>query len=263
MPDPISLNTLLQDSLARASRLIVPSLPFAGLFIVAIGVLVWAAGALPDGGAGFAAFCALAFAALYAHSLFSAAMYHAVLEPKTGLTSAAWKLSLAWLLMIVIAAIGTSIIILFFSLIGSSLGVGSSETAEDITDMAAQMRESGTFWPLFAVFIATLFGVFWFAARMMTFAAASATRGTVHVLRTWAWTKGQFRVLGPALLILVAAPVLVFGYAASVVTSSIAGSDPFSAMLNMLILTPTAWLGHGLAASVYARVAPALDIDEI
>ena len=104
---------------------------------------------------------------------------------------------------------------------------------------------------------------------MMTFAAASATRGAVHVFRTWYWTKGQFRVLGPALFALIVVPLGTVSYLVSIVVNAIAGSEPVSggfaavlAMLAMMILLPTAWLGHGLAASVYSRVAPALDIDE-
>lgn len=266
MAEPIAFKDLISDSFARAGRMIVPSLRYAAVFILALGGLVWGAGALPEGGAGFLAFNLLALGALYAHSLFSASMYHAVLEPKTGLLAAAWKLSLAWVLMIVILAIGMSIIVLFFSLIGSSLGVGSSETGEDISDMAAQMREGGTFWPLFAVFVATLVGIFWFLVRMMTFASASATRGAVHVFRTWYWTKGQFRVLGPAVLALIVLPLGFGGFLVRLVLQGISGPDPVSgtmaaifAMLGMLLLLPTAWLGHGLAASVYARVAPAIE----
>ncbi|MEL6860207.1 MAG: hypothetical protein AAGL11_00075 [Pseudomonadota bacterium] len=269
MADPIAFTNLIKDSFDRTRRLVVPSLPYAAVFILALGALVWSAGALPEGGAGFAAFSAIAFATLYAHSLFSASMYHAVLEHETGLISAAWKLTLAWLLMIVIASIGASIIILFFSLIGSSLGVVSGESSENITDMAAQMREGGTFWPLFALFIATLIGVYWFTARIMTFAAASATRGAVHVLRTWYWTKGQFRVLAPAVGLLIVIPLTLGAFVANLVVSGWVGTEPLSAatsagltMLVMLILVPTAWIGHGLAASVYARVAPPLDIDE-
>ncbi len=269
MANPIAFSDLLKDSFDRARRMVVPSLPCAGLFILALGALVWSAGALPEGGAGFMAFCAIAFATLFAHSLFSVSMYHAVLEHETGLMSAAWKLTLAWLLMIVIMSIGASIIILFFSLIGSSLGVVSGESSENITDMTAQMREGGTFWPLFAVFIATLFGVYWFLTRIMTFAAGSATRGAVHVLRTWSWTKGHFSVLGPMMAILIVAPLIAGSFVVNLVATSLVGTASPSAavsagltMLAMLILLPTAWLGHGFAASAYARVAPPLDIDD-
>ena len=262
MANPIVFRDLLKDSFDRARRLMGPSLPYAAIFILALGGMVWSAGVLPDGGTGFAAFSAISFASIYAHSLFSASMYHVVLDHETGLMSAAWKLTLAWLLMIVIVSIGASIIILFFSLIGSSLGVVSGESSDNITDMAAQMREGGTFWPLFAVFIATLFGVYWFMTRMMIFAAASATRGAVHVLRTWSWTKGQFRVLGPAMGLLIVAPLIVGSFIANFVAGAVFGTGPLSApltaahsMLVMAILLPTAWIVHGFAASGYAWVA--------
>ncbi|MEM9180671.1 MAG: hypothetical protein AAGA89_13210, partial [Pseudomonadota bacterium] len=193
----LSLSELASDTFKKTARLIVPSLPFGVLFVIASGGLVWSAGILPEGGMGFLLFTALVFCALYAHNLFSASMYRAVLSTEAGLLNGAWKLTLAWLLVMVIASIAGTIIVLFFSLIGSSLGVAAGEEGREITDMTEQMRAGGTFWPLFALFLASLVGLFWFAVRLMLFAAASALRGQVHVFRTWYWTKGQARVLAP------------------------------------------------------------------
>ncbi|MCR9269452.1 MAG: hypothetical protein NXH72_05655 [Hyphomonadaceae bacterium] len=262
MATKLTIPELLQDSIDRMQRLIVPSLPFAASFAVASGVLIWAANVLPEGGSGFAAFSALFFLTLFAHSLFSVAMYHAVLPARSGKLGAAWKLTLAWILVFVIAAIAGSMITLFFALIGASLGVGTSEDVGNISDMTAQMREGGTFWPLFMLFLATLFGLFWFAVRLMTFAAATSARGTVHVLRTWYWTKGYFRVLGPLMLGLVVVPIAALGQLAGVVSGIVFGPEPtpvqagLSTALAMIILLPSAWLGHGFAASVFARLAP-------
>lgn len=260
-------NSLIRDSLQRTARLVVPSLPFAGLFMLAVGILVYAAGALPEGGGGSTAFALLAFATLFAHSLFSVSMYHAVVPAEAGKLMAAWKLSLSWILIIVVAAIGASIIVLFFALIGASLGVGASEEGQTITDMTAEMRQSGTFWPLFGLFIAMLLGVFWFAVRMMTFAAATSARGSVHVFRTWYWTKGHFRLLAPIMVLLVALPIIAFGYLGSVATTAFVGvpETPWQAGLGsaitMIVLLPSAWLGHGFAASVYTAVAPEIGAD--
>ncbi len=160
MADLLSISNLLQDSVSRTKRLIVTSLPFAGLFALMTGILVWGAGALPEGGAGSLAFMVLAFATLFSHSLFSVSMYRAALPIHTGQFGRAVKLSLAWILIFVVAAIGAAIIVLFFSLIGASLGVVSGEAGQEITDMTAQMREAGTFWPLFGLFLLTLLGVF-------------------------------------------------------------------------------------------------------
>lgn len=253
---------LVSDSLARTRALIVPSLPYAVLFAVACGVLVWAAGVLPEDGAGFFPFAGLALLTLFAHSLFSVSMYMAALDLDAQLLVRAWKLSLAWILVLVIAAIGASMIILFFALIGASLGVVSGESGQEITDMAAQMREGGTFWPLFIVFLLTLFGVFWFAVRMMTFAAATSARGRVHVFRTWAWTKGAFSRLGPAMFGLVAVPIGVltliatWGVSAIIPVAQTTVETGVCAALFMFILSPSAWLGHGFAAAVFAALAP-------
>lgn len=262
MAETISISSLLKDSIARTRRLIVPSLPFALLFAAMMGVLVWGAGALPDGGAGFLGFVVLTFAALLAHSLFSVSMYQAALPIGAGRLNRAIKLSMAWLLMIVVASIGAAIIVLFFALIGASLGVASGETGQEITDMTAQMREAGTFWPLFAVFVLTLLGVFWFAVRMVLFAAATSARNQVHVFRTWYWTKGHFKTLAPLMVLFVILPLLICGFVASALMPLSAGGavTPLtmgaSTTLFTVMLTPSAWLGHGYAAAAYTALAP-------
>jgi len=262
MTNPISFSALFQDSVSRAARLIAPSLPFAALFVAAAGVLVWAAGALPDGGAGFALFSALTIAALFAHALFSAAMYRVTLNPAQGLLHSAWKLTLAWMLVMIVASIGVVIILLFFSLIGASLGVVSGEAGQEITDMTSQMRAGGTFWPLFAVFVMTLFGLFWFAVRMMLFAGATVIRSQVHVFRSWSWTKGHFRILAPLTIVFFILPVTLLTAAAHSVSGAIIGAADtpvkvgLSAGLSAFILLPSAWLGHGFAASALARLLP-------
>ncbi|MFN3212078.1 MAG: hypothetical protein ACE37M_03155 [Henriciella sp.] len=257
-----SIRLIFTQSLDRTRRLVLPSLPYAGLFVAAFGSLIWAANVLPDGGTGFAVFSGLTFATLYIHNLFSVSMYRAVLPASSGISHAAWKLTLAWILVMVIAAIAASMITLFFALMGASLGVGTSDDVENISDMTAQMRAGGTFWPLFSLFLATLFGIFWFAVRIMTFAAATASRGRVHVLRTWYWTKGHFRSLGPVMLVLVVLPLVALIYLGTQVSGAFIGaaSSPIeaglSAALVMLILLPSAWLGHGFAATVFELLAP-------
>lgn len=262
MADQIAFSDMFRESLRRARTLIIPSLPYAAIFVVASAILIWAANTLPDGGSGFAAFSALTFLTLFAHSLFSVAMYHAVLPAKTRKLMAAWKLTLAWILVFVILAIGASMITLFFALIGASLGVGTSDDVGNIADMTEQMREGGTFWPVFLLFLATLFGVFWFITRLMTFAAATASRGTVHVLRTWYWTKGKFRILGPLLLGFVVVPFVALTYLGGLVGEAVFSAEPtpleaaMATALGVIILLPSAWLGHGLAATVFEHLAP-------
>jgi len=262
MAEELTLKSLFSDSLDKAARLIAPSFPFALLFVCASGVLVWAAGALPEGMQASILFVGLVFTALYSHSLFSASMYRAVLPAAGGLIGGAWVLTLAWLLVFVIAAIGATMIVLFFSLIGSSLGVVSGTPGQEITDMTAQMREGGTFWPLFALFIAALLGVFWFAIRMMLFAGATTTRAQIHVFRTWYWTKGQVRLLAPLMVFLIFVPIALLSLLASTVTTLTLGvletplETGLSTALTSFVLLPSAWIGHGFAAAALERLAP-------
>ena len=258
----LSLREIAMDAVLKTARLIVPSLPFAALFIAASGGLVWSASVLPGGGIGFILFTVLTFSAIYAHSLFSAAMYRSVLSSTGLIFGAAWKLTLAWLLVMVVASIVATIVVLFFSLIGASLGVASGQAGQEITDMTAQMRAGGTFWPLFGLFIITLIGLFWFAVRLMLFASASAVRGQVHVFRTWYWTKGHVMTLAPLMVAFIVLPIIVLSTLAAPVLQTIIGIPDtpmelgLSASLATFILLPSAWLGHAFAASVYERLAP-------
>lgn len=255
MTPALSISDLSSATLTGARQIALPTLGFAAAFVAAIALMVWGAEVFPQTMAGSVGFLLVVMVAVGSHSLFSAAMYQRLVPFEGTLLNAAWKLTLAWILITVVAAILFTAIVLFFSLIGSSLGVVSGEAGQDITDMTAQMREGGTFYPLFALFLLTLLGVFWFAVRMMLFAVATASRGTVHVFRTWAWTKGYALPMAIGAMAFIVLPVSLLGYAATSVTGLSQGAA-VSAGLVALVQLPAAWLGHAYAAAVYNRLAP-------
>jgi len=266
MTDRLTFAGLLRDTLKGAARVIVPSLPWTALFVFAWGYLVWAAAALPESAMSTALFAGLALLTLYAHSLFSVSIYRVLLGGEATMRSAAFKLTLSWLLVFTVMAIIFSIWTLFFSMVGASVGIVSGQgDAGQISDITELMQQGGTFWPLFIVFIASFFALFWFVARLMTFAAATSHRAQVHVFRTWAWTKGQFRRLGPALFGLVFLPLAAGSVVGVFAGQAIWGNEPtaieaaLAAGLTMLACTPAAWLGHALAATVYKALAPVQD----
>ena len=266
MTDRLTLAGLTRETLKGAGRVIVPSLPWAALFIFAWGYLIWAAAALPESAVSTALFAGLALLTLYAHSLFSVSMYRVLLGGEGSMRGAAFKLSLAWLLVFTVMAILFSIWTLFFAMVGASVGIVSGDgDASQISDITELMQQGGTFWPLFIVFVTSFFALFWFVTRLMTFAAATSYRAQVHVFRTWAWTKGYFRQLGPALFGLVFVP-LVAGVMVGVMSGqAIWGNEPtaleagLAAGLTMLAGMPAAWLGHALAAAAYEVVAKQRD----
>ena len=263
MSQDLSFSNLIKSTGVGAQQVIAPTLSFALGFAVAVGILVWAGGALPGGTVGSVVFPILVFATLYMRCLFSAAMYNTLLVPAGTVSRSGLQLVWAWLLIIVVAAIMATIILLFFSLIGSSLGVAATETGQDITDMTRQMREGGTFYPLFALFILTLLGVAWFAARIMLFSVATVAQGRVHVFRTWFWTKGHVRTLLPGAVLFVVLPFTACAGLASAALGLLAldAQTPvqagLGAALAALCLTPAAWLGHAFSAAIYQRLAPA------
>lgn len=258
MTPVLSIPETFLAALTGARQVAMTTLAYAFGFVVAVALMVWGAEALPETMAGSLGFLILTVLAMAAYCLFSAAMYRCLVSSAGTLGMAAGKLVLAWILVFVIAAILATAFVLFFSLIGSSLGVVSGEEGQDITDMTAQMRESGTFYPLSVVFMLTLFGVLWFAVRMMLFGVATAARGTVHVFRTWAWTKGHAVPMAVGALVFAVAPVIVLGYASANVAGvlSLSNNAVLAAGLAAIFQVPAAWLGHGFAATIYTRLAP-------
>ena len=258
MTPALSVPDLFSATLSGAQRVALPTAGFAAAFVASVALMVWGAEAFPQSTAGSAGFLFVVALAVAAHSLFSAAMYRHLTAHEGTLLNAAWKLTMAWILVTVIAAIMMTAIVLFFSLIGSSLGVVSGEAGQEITDMTAQMREGGTFYPLLGIFFLTLLGVFWFAVRMILFAAATASRGSVHVFRTWSWTKGHALPMAMGAVFFIGVPVILLGYAAAGLVGLIGVSNngAMSAGIVALMQVPAAWLGHAFAAAVYVRIAP-------
>ncbi len=258
MTPALSVPDLVSATLSGAQRIALPTLGFAAAFAASVALMVWGAEALPQSAAGSIGFLFVVALAVAAHSLFSAAMYRQLAPHQGTLSNAAMKLAMAWVLIIVVAAIMMTAIVLFFSLIGSSLGVVSGEAGQEITDMTAQMREGGTFYPLLAIFFLTLLGVFWFAVRMMLFAAATASRGSVHVFRTWSWTKGHALPMAMGAVLFIVLPIILLGYVGAVATGLLGVSEnaAISTGIFALMQVPAAWIAHAFAAAVYTRVAP-------
>lgn len=262
MGQTVSISDIIKTSWNGAIRVVAPTLLFAVAFALVAGLLAWSAGVLPDGVLGTTVFTALVLATFYARCLFSAAMYRQLLPPVGSITRAASHLLWSWMLIIVVAAIMGTIVLLFFSLIGSSLGVASGGDGQGITDMTREMREAGTFYPLFALFVLTLLGIVWFAVRIMLFSVATVARGAVHVFRTWYWTKGHLRVLLPGALLFVVLPFVfscMLGNALLAAMMPEGGSPEIAglgAALYLFILTPAAWLGHSFSAAVLEKLVP-------
>ena len=255
MTPALPLKALFAATVSGAGQVAIPTLGYAAGFVGATVLMMWGAGALPETTAGTIGFLLVVAASIAAHSLFSAVMYRRLVPSEGTLPNAVWKLTFAWALIVVVAAILATAIVLFFSLIGSSLGVVSGEAGQDITDMTAQMRAGGTFYPLFALFLLTLLGVFWFTVRMMLFAVASASRGAVHVFRTWSWTKGHAFPMALGALVFIVAPISVLG---TIAANLVDGGMHIAVSTGIVVLlqVPAAWLGHAFAAAVYVRLSP-------
>lgn len=261
MTDALSLSGLIRASIGDAGRMIIPSLPWTGLFMAMWTYLFWFAASYPEGGVWTLIFFGLALVTLFTHSLFSVSLYSAVLPHQSGVLKAGWKLTLAWLLVITVLAIILSGIALFYGMVAGSIAAVIGVEAQTTRDVTSQVFRDPTITILFLTIFPFLLWIFWFVTRLMTFAAATSVRAQVHVFRTWSWTKGQFKTLGPALLILVFAPLMLAAGLSTSLNLALFGQDTSATALAlqsglaMLAGVPVAWLGHALAANVYKTVA--------
>lgn len=253
---------LIRESLSDAQRMILPSLPWAGLFVSAWVLTHWFFIEVPDGGAWTLMFLLAAFATLYAHALFSHAMYASVLEHASGRLRSAWKLSLAWLLIFLVMGFVLSGFAMFYTVVATSLSIVLDLELNTPDDVRAQVMQDPVITLFFLTIFPGLIWIFWFITRLMTFAAATCSRAKIHVFRTWAWTKGHFKVLGPTLFVLVLLPIgigVVLGTFIGPLlipdTLSEAWARAIGSGLIMILSVPPAWLGHALAANVYKSLA--------
>lgn len=253
---------LIRQSLSDAQRMIVPSLPWAALFVAVWIGTHWFLIEMPNGGAWTLLFLIAAFATLYAHALFSHAMYARVLDHQHGRFRSAWKLSLAWLLIFLLMGFVLSGFAMFYTVVATSLSIVLDLELNTPDDVRAQVMQD----PVITLFFLTIFPglvwIFWFITRLMTFAAATCSRAKIHVLRTWAWTKGHFHILGPTLLVFVFVPIalgtmtgVLVGRLVMPETLSDAWIRAIGSGLIMAFSVPPAWLGHALAANVYKSLA--------
>lgn len=261
MIETLTLRGLIRASLSDAGRMVWPSLPWTALFIGIWTYLIWFAASYPEDGVFTLIFFGLALLTLFTHSLFSVSLYRTVLPHEAGILKSGWKLTLAWLLVITVMAIVFTGIALFYGMVAGSIAAVIGVEAVTTSDVSSQVFRDPTITILFLTIFPFLIWVFWFVTRLMTFAAATSSLAQVHVFRTWAWTKGHFKTLGPALLVLVFGPIAL----ASILSTALSyvifaeAQTPMALALSsglaMLAGVPAAWLGHALAANVYKTVA--------
>ena len=261
MTSILRAETLIKNTLSDATRMIVPSLTWAALFIALWGATHWFVIELPDGGVWTLLFLVAAFATLYAHALFSHAMYASVLDHEEGRWRSAWKLSLAWLLVFFAVGFVLAGFAMFYTVVATSLSIVLDLELNTPDDVREQVMRDPVITLFFLTIFPGLIWIFWFVTRLMTFAAATCSRAQIHVFRTWPWTKGHFKVLGPCLLILVFVPIGVATALAVLAcqllpaTLDDAAARALRSGLIMAFCTPPAWLGHAVAANVYKALS--------
>lgn len=258
----LRLGALISESIAAAVRISTAAPLVALAFVLWAGVLAVASYSLPPNLTWL--YLAMLLVSAFIYCLYSLHLFAQLLEVPKISSRAAWKLVNATLLFTFLTAMFLAILILFFTMVGASIGIVSGVGDPAATDdIVAQMRSGGTFWPVFALFLAAIASVFWFVSRLFLFSVATAATGAIHIFRTWPWTKPAERVVVLSVSGLVLLPNLFYflGCEWLVRTWGLgeagAGQFVIFEMSTALLALPLIWLNHALAAQLYSALAPA------
>ena len=188
-----------------------------------------------------------------------------------------WRVFIATWLFHLVSALIIFIVVLFLIILSVILIVisGYEPPAGEVADVSgsiAALQASGAIWLLYIVMLASSAALIWFGLRLVLFAAATATRGTVLVFQTWGLTKGKVVPIACLAAVFVAAPVgvaLFLGDATAAtlglpstwndvhaartgfVQADFLPQLSFNRFLQTLYLVPAILSGHCLSATLY------------
>ncbi len=255
----ISALNLAKEGWRQGLGALAPNLRWLGLFALAGGF--YSAALHLDGN--LAAPLAMVIATFLAGVQFSRGVYRSLIGPRPG-----GFLQLAHAnLAVYLAFVFIGFFIGFFLLILPGILIEAQGTYDLGKDAAPELVQKA-----FLEMLPTPFGVFyifvalagagvisWFALRLILMGAATIDRGSAHVFRTFAWTRGHALKLGAAALATHAAP-----FAAAVAANmALRAAVPDTAIghviegaAGILLFAPFLLAGHGMAAAAYRRLRP-------
>ncbi|MEM5517817.1 hypothetical protein WNY37_12740 [Henriciella sp. AS95] len=278
-------DTVARDAFAMARRVMLPTAPALLLFAVAVGIQSYFNTIANHGGQLVFLWMTTGLITIFVGCFWSADMYRRIL-PEAGTRSVisdAIRLFLANLAIYGLYFVLLFLLTLFFSifagvLIGST-GYDPSETLDSsqaVWESIRALSSSGGAVVLYLLLLLAAAGLVWLGLRLFLFGVATVAERDLTIFRSWPWTSKHvsriallwvFLQLIPWLVLTLVATGVMYAMGFEAVFSFYTGAAEDAEMsqsvmravatgLATLVTAPFYWLGHGLAAALYQRLAP-------
>ena len=273
------------EALGHARTIAIPTLPGLLLFAAAMAGQSYVNQLASEGGEAFFYWLFMGMVAIFTGCFWSATMYRRLL-PEAGTRTVladAIRLFLANLAVYGLFFIVIFLLTLFFSIFAGVLIDASGydpsqngQSPEEVWASIEALNQSGAASVLYILLVIATAGLVWLGLRLFLFGAATVAERNLTIFRSWPWTARHVARIALLWVSLQLVPWLVLGVVASWILhlggmqtifsfyagapAAPAGTGPLglSALVAAatLILAPFYWLGHGLAAALYNRLAP-------
>ena len=281
----LSTSSITRDTLGYARKVAIRTVPALLLFATAVGFQSYFNATASLGGAFYVLWLLVSVLTIFVGCFWSADMYRTIL-PEAGTRSViadAIRLLLANVAVYGLYFILIFLLTLFFSifagvLIGSA-GYDPSEAMDSTQAVWESMRAlntSGGAVVLYVLLFIAAAGLVWLGLRLFLFGVATVAERDLTIFRSWPWTSKHVSRLALLWIFLQLIPWLVLTMVASGVMY-VAGYETIFSFYGgapeglagealvmrsgamavaTLVTAPFYWLGHGLAAALYHRLAP-------
>lgn len=280
----LSTGSISRDAIANARAVALATLPGLLLFAVAMAGQSYVNQLAAEGGEAFFYWLLMGLVTIFTGCFWSATMYRKLL-PEAGtrtMLADAIRLFLANLAVYGLFFIVIFLLTLFFSIFAGVLidasgydPSTSGQSPEEVWRSIEALSQSGGASVLYILLVVAAAGLIWLGLRLFLFGAATVAERNLTIFRSWPWTGRHVARIALLWVSLQLVPWLILSLVASgalhaggmqTIFSFYAGTpagadtEPLTVALLVgaatLILAPFYWLGHGLAAALYNRLAP-------
>lgn len=281
----LSTGSISSEAISNARAIAIPTLPGLVLYAAAMGGQSYVNQLAGDGGEPFFYWLLMGLIAIFTGCFWSATMYRRLL-PEAGtrtVFSDAIRLFLANLAVYGLFFIILFLLTLFFSIFAGVLinasgydPSQSGQSPEEVWRSIEALNQSGAAVLLYLLLVVSAGGLIWLGLRLFLFGVATVAERHLTIFRSWPWTSrhvARIALLWVSLqfvpwliLSLIASGALHLGglqtiftfYTGAPASAGTAGPLGLAGLVALatLILAPFYWLGHGLAAALYNRLAP-------
>ena len=281
----LSTSSITRDTMRHARKVAISTLPALVLFSISVGTQSYFNALASMGGNFYALWLIASVLTVFIGCFWSADMYRKIL-PEAGTRTVigdAVRLLMANMAVYGLYFLLLFLLTLFFSvfagvLIGSA-GYdpsGAADSSQAVWESMRALSASGGAIVLYLLLLIAAAALVWLGLRLFLFGVATVAERDLTIFRSWAWTSKHvsriallwvfLQLLPWLILTLVASGVMYLAGFPTIysVYNAVPADLPVDVLLMRgvatvaatLVTAPFFWLGHGLAAALYQRLAP-------